>query len=267
MRSFRDIECGPELVEIDIGSFVRGSDAAIADMYIDETPAVPVSIDYQFAVGKYPVTFREFLPYVEEVLPDSRMVVFIKEHASNAQRLPVVMVSWYEACAYCEWLSAMTGQDYRLLTETEWEYICRAGSQTQYWWGDVFDQRAANNSHRPLRLSDLRDGSLGLSDLRKPESFAEARDQIKRLTAVDRYGPNPWGIFDVHGNTWEWVQDIYKDSRTNPSKWAPADKEPFRSTRGGSWMDPPLSLRSAVRSWAAPSLRDRIIGFRVARSM
>ena len=116
MPSFQDIECGPELVEINAGAFVRGSNTAIEDMYIDETPAVQVTIDYQFAVGMFPVTFSEFLPYVEEVMPDWPVTPFIRDHAKINQRLPVVMVSWYEACAYCEWLSCLISRGVDILS-------------------------------------------------------------------------------------------------------------------------------------------------------
>jgi formylglycine-generating enzyme required for sulfatase activity len=256
--SFRDTSNVPELVPIQPGRFRMGSEEVPSQMYIDETPARECSVKYTFAVGKYPVTFLEFWKFVEQIKYSYPMRAFMKKAARLYPRRPVVMVSWYEASAYCEWLSRTTGQKYRLLTEIEWEYACRAGTSTSYWWGNHFDPTKTNSSYK----KDL------LATARIPRSDHEALEQLRFLTEVDKYEPNPWGIFDFHGNTWEWVQDVYNDRRTNPEVMAPKmGNEPYRCNRGGSWMDPPLSLRSATRSWAYPTARDRNIGFRVARNL
>ena len=257
-RKLRDEPSAPEMIEIAPGEFTMGSETAPAAMYIDETPATRRKVDRPFAVGRYPVTFAEIRPFFEASGPSSEIVDLIDELGDDARRLPAVLVTWYEAQAYCQWLSKRTGQRYRLLTEVEWEYACRAGTTTHYWWGDAFDPWRANTQHETIRRQTVR----------MPASYAAARIDLQFLTPVDRFEANPWGLQDMLGNTWEWVEDVYDDPRTNPRAFAPQlPGEPFRCTRGGSWMDPPLSLRSATRSWAAPSARDRNIGFRVAREM
>ena len=173
------------------------------------------------------------------------------------------MSSWHDANAYCTWLSRATGERYRLLSEMEWEYVCRAGTDTLYWWGDDFDARRANT-----RLPELGPGCIRA--MSPPRSFEDAKRDLEFLVPVDTHGPNPWGLFDLNGNAWEWVADVYSDKRTNPAALLPslaAGDTQYRSQRGGSWMDPPSMLRSAVRSWSGPSVRDRIFSFRVAREI
>jgi len=256
ISSFRDAPDAPELIRIPAGRFVMGSDRAPSQMYIDETPSRSLLIKNSFAIGKYPVTFGDLRPFFWETAPQSSMMKLIEELGLDADRLPAIAISWHEARAYCQWLRKKTGHKYRLLTEVEWEYACRAGTRTEYWWGDMFDPWRANSSYDEI---DLR-------TMRAPRSYDDARRDLSFLTPVDRFEPNPWGVYDMQGNVWEWVADVYDDKRTNPHLMAPSrGTERFRSLRGGSWMDPPLSLRSAVRSWADPSARDRNIGFRVAR--
>ena len=256
--SFRDAPNTPEMIKILPGEFVMGNDKVPSQMYIDETPARKKSMKYGFAVGKYPVTFGELRSFFEESDPTSAMLDLIEEVGTDAERIPAVAISWHEARAYCKWLRKQTGHKYRLLTEVEWEYVCRAGTQTQYWWGEVFDPWRANSSNHEIDLHTMR----------FPRSYSEARNELHYLSPIDRFEPNPWGLYDMHGNVWEWVEDVYDDKRTDPYLSAPTTgRERFRSLRGGSWMDPPLSLRSATRSWADPMARDRNIGFRVARDL
>jgi formylglycine-generating enzyme required for sulfatase activity len=258
IKTFRDAAHTPELVEILPGTFVMGSDNVPSQIYIDETPSQPKSVNYRFAIGKYPVTFGELLPFFQATQPESVMLDLIEEVGADASRLPAIGVSWHEAKAYCKWLSKVTGHKYRLLTEMEWEYACRAGTSTEYWWGDTFDPWNAN----------CRSEEINLFTERFPRSYSETRNQIHFLTPVDKFDPNPWGICDMNGNVWEWVEDVYDDKRTNPQAAAPKHgNERFRSLRGGSWMDPALSLRSAARSWAYPTAQDRNIGFRIVRDL
>lgn len=256
--SIRDAPFAPELVVVQSGSFRIGSDHIPAPLYADEAPARDVSIDRAFAVGRFPVTFAEFWAFSHDAPPDSPIHEFVQEFARHPERLPVVMVSWYDAVAYCEWLSDLTRDKYRLLTELEWEYACRAGTTGSYWWGESFDASRANSKR----------ASINIYSFNAPRTFDDARKDMHYLTPVDKYGANPWGLFDMLGNTWEWVSSVYTDPQLNPVAAIPKPtSEPFRVNRGGSWMDPPLSLRCAARSWALPSSRDRIIGFRVAREL
>lgn len=256
MGSFQDAPFAPEIVEIERGYFRMGSDSVFAKMYRDETPARECSMPHPLAVGKYPVTFHDLLPFVSMAAQGSPLHTFVAHGAELPGPLPAVMISWDEAALYCEWLSFQTDQRYRLLTELEWEYACRAGTESNYWWGDDFDSSRANNRY---------DAAL-MRTFSIPTSYGDAL--LDRLTPVDAFGPNPWGLYDMLGNVWEWVEDEYVDRRLDVNMVTPrATRRQLRCLRGGSWMDPPLSLRSATRSWADPAARDRIVGWRVAREM
>jgi formylglycine-generating enzyme required for sulfatase activity len=257
---FRDADGAPAMVHIPAGSFRMGSPTASHPMYRDEMPERERTIDRPFAVGVYPVTFAEMAVFGRDSGSLSAIHVgFLIDQGRKHPLLPAVMTSWHDAAAYCQWLSDRSGREYRLLTETEWEYVCRAGTTTRYWWGDDFDPSRANTHH----------GEIDLFRIAPPSTFSEGTQYLHMLVPVDACAPNPWGLFDLHGNTWEWVEDIYRDPKIDPSKWVPRPGRTegiFRSLRGGSWMDPPESLRSACRSWAPASARDRVIAFRVARS-
>jgi formylglycine-generating enzyme required for sulfatase activity len=146
---------------------------------------------------------------------------------------PVINVSWDDAQAYVQWLSQRTGQTYRLLTEAEWEIAARAGSTTDYSWGDqdpVCDQSAPNGAN----FSDC---------------------PYRRTTPRGSFQPNAFGLYDVHGNVWEWVEDCYDPDCS------------IRVIRGGSWYNIPQGLRSANRSRGTPASRNDDVGFRVARTL
>jgi formylglycine-generating enzyme required for sulfatase activity len=196
------------MIEIERGYFLMGSPTAVAPIYIDETPARECVVDRRFAVGKYPVTFAEYNEFLHDVARELPAAAFIAQAGAEAPRLPIVGVSWTEAGHYCEWLFAITNHRYRLLTEMEWEYMCRSGTETNYWWGDTFDASKANC--RPEDAPRF-----------PPRGFDDILSTLKFVTPVDRYAPNPWGICDVHGNVWEWVQDVYDDRRTQPGTYAP----------------------------------------------
>jgi formylglycine-generating enzyme required for sulfatase activity len=144
---------------------------------------------------------------------------------------PVINVSWNDARTYVQWLSEMTGQRYRLLTSAEWEYAARAGTTTNFSWGDsdpVCDQSASNGAN-----------------------FDACSDD--RTRPVGSFQPNGFGLHDMHGNVWEWVEDAEGSSRV---------------LRGGCWLNNPRDLRSAYRVWSDPTGRSNSArGFRVARSI
>jgi formylglycine-generating enzyme required for sulfatase activity len=246
----------PRMVTIPRGYFRMGTDAVPAPMYRDEYPGRERVIDEDFQLSVFPITFLDLLPYVRWTRPHpSGFAEFVEQMAATHPRLPAVMISWHQAHAYCDFLTASSGDRFRLPTELEWEYACRAGTTSGYWWGEEFDPSRANCRHSTLAV-----GSIQL-----PRSYSEAMDCSRYLTPVDAHAANPWGLHDVLGNVWEWVEDVYIDPRSDPETHAPSRRiEPFRSLRGGSWMDPPLSLRCATRSWADPAAKDRNIGFRVA---
>lgn len=169
---------------------------------------------------------------------------------------PIVGVSYDDAITYAKWLSSLTGQDYRLPSESEWEYAARAGSKTAYWWGD--EPNKADGSARAVC------SGCGV----KPGSQSPA--------AVDSFAPNPWGLHNMHGNVWEWVAGYYcedyalapadgsaKDTDDCPVK----DAEQLHVLRGGSGFYGPDKMRSASRLRNFAGFRNFSVGFRVARSI
>jgi formylglycine-generating enzyme required for sulfatase activity len=155
---------------------------------------------------------------------------------------PVVGVSWEDAKAYVEWLGRETGQPYRLPSEAEWEYACRAGTTTRYSWGD---------------------------DPPTPEHANFGRNK-GGTTAVGSYPPNPWGLYDMDGNVLEWVEDCWNESYSGAprdgSAWTSGDCS-LGVVRGGSWLDLPGLLRSAFRGRNVRLFRNNNLGFRVARAL
>jgi formylglycine-generating enzyme required for sulfatase activity len=151
---------------------------------------------------------------------------------------PVETVSWNDAQEFVRRLSQRTGQTYRLPSEAEWEYAARAGTTTTYFWGDRFDGNQANNSSRTVR--------------------------------VGSYLPNAFGLYDMQGNVWEWVQDVWHDSYAGSpidgSAWMTGGDPTRRVLRGGSWNGAPRDLRSADRSGDSPGSRGSGAGFRIART-
>ena len=226
----------PEMVNVPAGEFMMGSN----DGRDNEKPVHKVKIAEPFAVGKYEVTFDEWDICVKEG--------GCKESPSASNwgrgRRPVIKVSWDDAKEYVAWLSRKTGQPYRLLTEAEWEYAARAGSAGRWSFGD---------------------------DEAKLGEYAWYYDNSGSEThPVGQKQPNAFGIYDMHGNVWEWVEDCYKDSYA----WAPGDGSASTSgdcsrrvLRGGSWDIGPEDLRSAYRNWDAADFRGDDLGFRVGRTL
>jgi formylglycine-generating enzyme required for sulfatase activity len=227
---FRDIDAPwcPELVVIQSGKFMMG---------YEEEGQHGVRIGHRFAVGRYPVTFEEYDRFATGTgrqRPD--------DGNWGRGRRPVIYVSWGDAQAYVTWLSKETGQTYRLPSEAEWEYACRAGTTTRYSWGD---------------------------DPPTPEQ-ANFGGNVSKTSEVGAYPSNPWGLCDMHGNVWEWVEDCWNESYTgapsNGSAWTSGDCG-SRVLRGGSWYNDPGGLRSAFRYRYFAVSRDFDVGFRVARTL
>jgi formylglycine-generating enzyme required for sulfatase activity len=240
LEVFRDASFAPELVVIPTGEFMMGSTEE-EEVFEDERPQHRVTIHRRFALGRYPVTFEEYNRFCEATRREKPA-----DQGWGRARRPVILVSWDEAQAYNGWLSQETGKAYRLPSEAEWEYACRAGTTTRYSFGDAITPRDANY------------GDTGL----------------KSTSEVGGYPPNPWGFHDMHGNVWEWVEDDwhenYREAPTDGSAW----KEPEASSdqrlcvlRGGSWDSDSRGGRSAFRNRRIPNLRRSIVGFRVARTL
>ena len=242
LASFRECakDC-PEMIVIPSGSFVMGSPATENGRYTNEGPQRSVTIAQPFAVSEFDVTFADW-----DACFSVGGCVQIGDAGFGRGTRPVINVTWDDAQQYVAWFSKMTGRSYRLLTEAEWEYAARAGSTTVYFWGDEIGNRNANCR-----------GCGSQWDGRQP-------------SPVGSFKPNAFGLFDMAGNVWQWVQDCYHADYNE----APADGSVriigdcrHRVVRGGSWGTAPQYIRSASRDWFSADDRDFHIGFRLGRTL
>ncbi len=238
-RTFRDCAVCPQMVTVPAGRFLMGSPATEAGRHADEGQR-PVTISAPFAAGVYEVTFAEWDACVAGGGCGGRRP---EDGGWGRGRRPVVNVSWEDAQAYIAWLSTETGAEYRLLTEAEWEYVARAGTTAPFHTGATISTDQANYD--------------GLSN---PYGGGVRGTYRARTTEVGSFAPNSFGLHDVHGNAGELVQDCYEDTVGGATTCS------VRVVRGGSWANGPESLRSAYRGWCAPTLRNHLNGFRVARN-
>jgi formylglycine-generating enzyme required for sulfatase activity len=241
--SFKECHSCPEMVVLPAGSFVMGATPKDRNHPKDEGPPRTVTLAARFAVSKYEVTYEQWEACVAfngcRHIPD--------EWLRRGGGQPVTNISWDDAKQYVSWLSAMTGKTYRLLSEAEWEYAARAGSQADYSWGNSKGTGLANCRGCGSNWDNARAGPVG------------------------SFKPNAFGLHDMHGNVREWVEDIWHPSYIG----APVDGSARvdgrhidrRVLRGGSWFDDPSALRSAYRSWFPTYARLEYIGFRVARDI
>jgi formylglycine-generating enzyme required for sulfatase activity len=248
--SFREClkDC-PEMVVVPAGEFMMGSSATEKGHHDNEGPQHKVTIAKPFAVSKFAVTFADWNACVSvggcpQVSAISKRDITAQQRSAWAQlqsSWAVSDVNWDDAQQYVAWLSKMTGRAYRLLSEAEWEYAGRAGSTTAYFWGD----------------------EVG-------EVCRECGREGDGLSPVESLKPNAFGLYDMAGRVWEWVQDCYeKDyngAPTDGSAWITSIC-PMRVTRGGVWSIRPEGLRAALRNGAFPSARMHIVGFRLGRTL
>ena len=207
-----------------------------------------MTIPAAFAVGKYEVTFDEWDACVSAGGCSHKP----GDEGWGRGRHPVIKVSWNDVQTYLVWLSNKTGKTYRLLSEAEWEYVARAGTTTPFHTGEQISTSQANF-----------DGNYTYNG----SSKGEFRD---RTVPVGSFGANQFGLHDVHGNVVEWVQDCwngnYKGAPSDGSAWTTGDCED-RVLRGGSWLNDPWILRSAIRDGYRIDIRINLFGFRVARTL
>ena len=242
----------PAMVELPAGEFWMGSGDEDKEAYGQEKPRHKVAIA-KFAIGKYDITFDEYDQFAYATgrpLPG--------DQGWGRGRRPVINVSWEDATAYAEWLSKMTGKPYRLPSEAEWEYAARAGSEKARFWGDDLNQACqyANVADQSFRQA----GYGG-------EIF-DCNDHYAAETAeVGSFKANGFGLYDMLGNVWEWVQDAWHDNYegalVDGSVWE-GEKGGPRVVRGGSWTSVPRRVRGAARIWDPPRDRYFGLGFRLA---
>ncbi len=247
-ETFRDCPTCPQLVVVPAGSYQMGSPASEEDRIDNEGPVHRVTIAQPFAVGVYEVTFAEWAACVSGGGCGHRP----GDKGWGRGQRPVINVNWEDAQAYVQWLSNQTGQSYRLLSEAEWEYVARAGTTTPFHFGRTIHPSQANYN------GDYTYGEGQRGQYRE------------RTIPVGSFRPNAFGLYDVHGNVWEWVQDCWNESYAG----APSDGRAWttgdcrrRVLRGGSWHYLPWVLRSAKRLRYTADARYSDLGFRVLRSL
>jgi formylglycine-generating enzyme required for sulfatase activity len=264
--SFKECAACPEMVVIPAGEFVMGSPDDEPERYPTEGPQHSVKIGRPLAVGKFKITRDEFDAFVRETNYSSDKCFTIEDgkveerlgrsfrNPGFAQegRHPAVCVNWDDAKAYVGWLTRKTGKAYRLLTESEWEYAARAGTTTAFWWGTSISTEQANYDG----TSTYAGGAKG--------------EYRQKTVPVDSFTPNTWGLYQVHGNAFEWVEDCWNEGYQN----APADDAASLTgncsrhvRRGGAWNFIPATLRSAYRDSRPAITRGSNTGLRVARTL
>jgi formylglycine-generating enzyme required for sulfatase activity len=239
-----EIQLAPALVELPLGSFIMG--ATDDDKFVTDTerPAHRVALAHRFALGRFPVTVGEYRAFAPLHAP------------GDDPDWPVVNVSWDDAQSFCAWLTSATGQPFRLPSEAEWEYACRAGTRASFVSGGDITPAKANFLY-------AEDGQ---------------RIGIGQRTIVGRYAPNAFGLHDLHGNVCEWTGDAwhrdYNGAPTDGSAWLTtggsawlAGEPDRRVIRGGAWDYLPRLLRSAWRDSLPQTHRRDNTGFRIALTL
>jgi formylglycine-generating enzyme required for sulfatase activity len=255
---------GPAMVLIQTGRFQMGSpehERRIAmaagsqkNWIARETPQHWIGIERPFAMGRYPVTVGEWRAFAQaSSWQPAGEVDWAAPGFPQTDDHPVVGVTWFDALQYVAWLSAATGKRYRLPSEAEWEYACRAGTKTAFNTGDTIATTQANF-----------DGTFTYN--------GGPRGEFRHgTTKVDTFAPNAWGLHDMHGNVWEWVQDVvhenYDGAPGDGSAWETGGDQVRRILRGGSWLYNPRYLRSALRNGFSAVLSNDIVGLRVVREL
>ena len=268
-RTFRDCRTCPEMVIVPPGTFVMGSPETEKDRDKDEGQH-KVTIAYSFAVSKGPITWDQWEACVRDAMCDGKAVEAalrldrdgkpIQNYAGHAHgHHPVVGVSWQDAQAYVGWLNRKVGKEkYRLLSESEFEYAARAGTTTAYWWGN-------ESSHDYANYGKDAGEDLG--------GMAAGRDIWENSTSpICSFPTNAFGLCDMHGNIYQWVEDCYETNISSLPTDGSAAKSgncAVRGFRSNSFESSPKTLRSANRAFVyAPDTRGRnYLGFRVAKTL
>ena len=257
--AFRDCPYCPEMVVVPAGQFVMGSPPGETGRDGDEGPAHIVSIARAFAVGKYEVTFDEWDACVRE-----KGCGPVDDSGWGRGARPVIYISHDQAVGYAEWLSDKTGRQYRLLSEAEWEYAARGGSDKPRFWGTSPD--------RACEFANVANPGTASESWWKKEWIAHACDDGYRAATapVGSFKPNAFGLHDMLGNVWEWVDDCYHKTYDGAPDdglaWITGECS-LRVFRGGSWNNIPAFVRSAERVGIRSTFRNLVLGCRVARTL
>jgi formylglycine-generating enzyme required for sulfatase activity len=246
---FKECDNCPVMIVVPAGTFTMGAPLteATAEPEFEgarsgrERPQHEVTLAKPFAVSKFEVTFDDWDACASVgACPDA-------PDAWGRGRMPVINVSWVDAKKYVGWLSQLTGKEYRLLSEAEWEYAARAGADTRYSWGEELGKGNANC-----------DGCGSPWDLRQ-------------TAPAGSFKPNAFGLYEVHGNVWEWLEDTwhenYDGAPTDGSAWLQGGDPNYRIIRGGAWRNESYLVRAALRERRNMNVRFDTLGFRVTRPL
>ena len=281
----RDCPQCPEMMRIPPGSFLMGTTAEedrLAGVPVDRPtksqPQHRIAIGYAWSLGKYEVTRGEFAAFVKatgRAMPttctawqnDKWETIQGKHWMSpgfeQTDRHPVVCVTWDDARAYAAWLSRTTGKAYRLPTEAEWEYAARAGTDSTYYWGGSAQDACAYENVADFVAADK------MNWARDSAFIFKCQDGYAYTAPVGSFPVNAFGLHDMLGNAWEWVEDCWNDTYagapTGGRAWLTGDCE-RHAVRGGSWYGANWLARSGGRSRASAAFRMDDLGFRVART-
>ena len=259
------------------GSFIMGSPEKEQDRDDDEQQH-PVTISKPFYLGIHEVTKGQFSAFLSTtnyqtdaeklgsgyafpevgLLTEREEINWITPGFDQADDHPVVIVSWNDAQEFCNWLEKQTEYRIRLPSEAQWEYACRAGTSTGYYWGDSPDDGSSWYNGADQSAKD---------PFPNWWTVFNWDDGFVFTAPVGHFKANRFGLYDMHGNVWEWCQDWYREHYYGKSPVfdpvGPLEAETFRVLRGGSWGDDPWSLRPADRYWNSPDYRNVTVGFRV----
>jgi len=238
---FKECSICPEMVVVPAGRFLMGATPNEAASASDEMPRHAVEISKTLAVSRFEITFEEWDACVALAGCDFRPA----DDGFGRGRRPVINVSWNDIQRYIAWISRRTRKPYRLLSEAEWEFAARAGSTTAFSWGDNVGSGMANCKSCGSRWDNVQTAPVG------------------------SFPPNSFGLYDMEGNVFEWVQDCYhKDYIGAPADgaaWEMPCPEGHRILRGGAWGEAPANLRVAHRDYETASVRGGGVGVRLAR--
>jgi formylglycine-generating enzyme required for sulfatase activity len=281
LAHFRDCDVCSEMVALPSGAFMmgatedefQGENKRYRFMYVNETPRHEVHVK-SYALAKFDVTRKQFETFVDATGFHEKGCRVFKQGRwyfdpsadwknpgfSQTDRDPVVCVSWFDAEKFIAWLNTKLPKTavhrYRLPTEEEWEYAARASTITQAYWG--------SNHADQCRYENARDLAARILDPNVP--LADCNDGFVWTAPVGSFRPNPWGLYDMLGNAYQWIADCPEVGYHPPPavpEWMPNHFQ-FRSLRGASWASIPIAVRSAGRMAAKPEDRDSTFGFRLA---
>jgi formylglycine-generating enzyme len=273
---FTDCATCPEMVVIPSGTFMMGSLPTEGDRHENEGPRHSVSISKSYALGKLEITRGQYAMFVTEtghstgngcfaiedgIYTDSPIRNWQDTHYPQQDNHPAACISWHDATAYIEWLSKKTGKHYRLPSEAEWEYAARGNTTSARFWGDDPDQACDYAS-----VMD----TIGKAQVPGVNwKNHNCTDGNAYTAPAGSKKPNPFGLYDMLGNVWEWTADHFHDNYegapTDGSAWISGGQDPV--LRGGSWLDHVMLLRVAERNADESTDHDNFTGFRVVREL